>query len=262
MGKILSIHSYRGGTGKSNLSANIAWLMAKRGLRVGVLDTDLQSPGVHMVFGMDPQQMVFTLTDYLFGRCEMQEAAYDQTQQLGLQDSGGALFVLPSSMKVEALTRIVAESYDVSLLNDQFDDLMEELALDYLLLDSHPGLTKETMLSTAISHGLILVLRPDTQDYQGTAVLMQVASKLGVPDVFMIANKVPSALEPGSVRQRVEEAYGHEVLAVLPLSEELAMLGSRGLFADKFPEGECTRHLQVGLDRLIERMEHQDGQGS
>ena len=49
MAKIISIHSFRGGTGKSNTTANLSALMAMEGLRVGVIDTDIQSPGIHVL---------------------------------------------------------------------------------------------------------------------------------------------------------------------------------------------------------------------
>ena len=39
MSRIISIHSFRGGTGKSNITANIAPLLAAEGRRVGVIDT-------------------------------------------------------------------------------------------------------------------------------------------------------------------------------------------------------------------------------
>ena len=41
MPKIISIHSFRGGTGKSNVTANFAMLLAQSGGRVGVVGTDL-----------------------------------------------------------------------------------------------------------------------------------------------------------------------------------------------------------------------------
>ncbi|MCB0177975.1 MAG: P-loop NTPase, partial [Anaerolineae bacterium] len=41
MSKIISIHSFRGGTGKSNTTANISAILAGQGLRVGVIDTDI-----------------------------------------------------------------------------------------------------------------------------------------------------------------------------------------------------------------------------
>lgn len=52
MSKIISIHSFRGGTGKSNTTANLAALLALAGQRVGVIDTEIQSPGIHVLFGL------------------------------------------------------------------------------------------------------------------------------------------------------------------------------------------------------------------
>lgn len=57
MATIVSIHSFRGGTGKSNIAANLSTLLAAEGRRVGVIDTDIQSPGIHVLFGLDEARM-------------------------------------------------------------------------------------------------------------------------------------------------------------------------------------------------------------
>lgn len=64
MAKIISIHSFRGGTGKSNTTANLAALLAAEGRRVGVVDTDIQSPGIHVLFGMAGEQITHGLIDF------------------------------------------------------------------------------------------------------------------------------------------------------------------------------------------------------
>ena len=53
MSSILAIHSFRGGTGKSNLSANLATCFGLLGKKVAIFDTDLASPGVHVLFGYE-----------------------------------------------------------------------------------------------------------------------------------------------------------------------------------------------------------------
>ena len=65
MSKIISIHSFRGGTGKSNISANLAVTVARAGNRVGVIDTDIQSPGIHILFGLKEDEVDKALNDYL-----------------------------------------------------------------------------------------------------------------------------------------------------------------------------------------------------
>jgi MinD-like ATPase involved in chromosome partitioning or flagellar assembly len=61
MPKVVSIHSYRGGTGKSNFTANLSTTVAALGNRVGVVDTDVPSPGIHNLFCLEPEQMDKTL---------------------------------------------------------------------------------------------------------------------------------------------------------------------------------------------------------
>ncbi|MBM3134237.1 MAG: MinD/ParA family protein, partial [Chloroflexi bacterium] len=77
MPKIVAIHSFRGGTGKSNITANAATIIAQQGQRVGVIDTDIQSPGIHVLFGLDEAKIDKALNDYLWGKCAVEETAYD-----------------------------------------------------------------------------------------------------------------------------------------------------------------------------------------
>jgi len=160
MSRIVSIHSFRGGTGKSNTTANLAALIAASGRRVGVVDTDIASPGIHVLFGLGEDQMVHSLNDYLWGKCEIQETAHDVTANLG-GGIRGRVFLVPSSIKAGEIARVLREGYDVGLLNDGFRDLIEALDLDVLMIDTHPGLNEETLLSIAISDALIIILRPD-----------------------------------------------------------------------------------------------------
>src|SRR5829696_1903357 len=181
MSRIIAIHSFRGGTGKSNTTANIAALLAAEGRRIGVVDADIQSPGIHVLFGMSQDAMRRSLNDYLWGRCPIGDAAYD-----------------------------------VSLLNTGVRHLIKEFGLDTLIIDTHPGLNEETLLSIAICDALAIVMRPDQQDYEGTSVAVSVARKLRVPRMVLVVNNTPTVFDVAEVKERVERAYGCEVAAVLP----------------------------------------------
>jgi MinD-like ATPase involved in chromosome partitioning or flagellar assembly len=243
MSKIISVHSFRGGTGKSNTTANLATLLAADGLRVGVIDTDISSPGIHVLFGLDEEDIKASLNDYLWGQCEIEQAAQEVTSRVGAPIQGW-LFLVPSSMKPGDIARILRESYDVGLLNDGYQRLLEELALDVLLIDTHPGLNEETLLSIAISDALVIIMRPDSQDYQGTAVTVEVARKLGVPRLLLVVNKVPSSFKPAEVKARVEKTYNCEVAGVLPHSDEMMTLASSGIFVLRYPNHPVTAMLK------------------
>ncbi|ACU69443.1 hypothetical protein Caci_0493 [Catenulispora acidiphila DSM 44928] len=49
-GSIITFYSYKGGTGRSMALANAAWILASNGLRVLVVDWDLEAPGLHRYF--------------------------------------------------------------------------------------------------------------------------------------------------------------------------------------------------------------------
>ena len=244
MYKIISVHSFRGGTGKSNTTANVATLLAAQGHRVGVVDTDIQSPGIHVLFGFDSDMMDHSLNDYLWGKCDIKDTAYDLTHSLNTSISG-QIFLIPSSIKAGEIARVVREGYDVGLLNDGFHDLIEQLDLDILMIDTHPGLNEETLLSIAISDSLAIVMRPDQQDFQGTGVTVEVARKLDVPRMVLVVNKVPSVFNEEEVKTRVEQTYNVPVAAVLPHSEEMMTLASEGIFVLRYPLHPITEKFKT-----------------
>ncbi|MDQ4077676.1 MAG: MinD/ParA family protein [Chloroflexota bacterium] len=250
MSRIISVHSFRGGTGKSNTTANIAALMAASGMRVGVVDTDIASPGIHVLFGMEETDMGNSLNDYLWGKCRLEDTAHDVTAKLDAPVSGTVLLV-PSSIKAGEIARVLREGYDVGMLNDGFQDLLELLDLDVLLIDTHPGLNEETLLSIAISDALAIIMRPDQQDYQGTGVTVEVARQLGVPQMYLVVNKVPQMFDFDEVKTRVEHTYDCEVAAVLPHSDDMMALASSGIFSLLYPHHTVTTELKKLTSRLL-----------
>ena len=162
MPKIISTHSFRGGTGKSNTTANLAVMVARRGHRVGVIDTDIQSPGIHVLFQLEEGMITRSLNDYLWKKCRIEEAAYDMTERcLGKvkpEDDRPRVFLIPSSINTGEIAKVLREGYDVALLNDGLHELLTALNLDFLFIDTHPGVNEETLLSLAISDVLVLVM--------------------------------------------------------------------------------------------------------
>jgi MinD-like ATPase involved in chromosome partitioning or flagellar assembly len=249
MGKIISIHSFRGGTGKSNTSANIASQLAASGSRVGVIDTDINSPGIHILFSVQEHHVKHSLNDYLWGRCKISDAALNVTANIR-EDSRnrasmkGEIFLIPSSMNVGEIARILREGYDVTRLSAGYQQIIDELSLDYLVIDTHPGVNEETLLSIAISDFLAIIMRPDSQDYQGTSVTVEVARKLDVRNMMLIVNKVPPSFDLEALKNRIEATYRTPVAAVIPHSDELMTLGSSGIFSLQLPDNQVSKKYQ------------------
>lgn len=250
MSQIVSVHSYRGGTGKSNTVSNLAVILAQKGYRVAVVDTDIQSPGVHVLFGFGQDSIQSSLNDYLWGKIDVKDAVYDISHLL-TTNQGGSLFLLPSSIKTSDIARVLREGYDVNRLNDGYRKIIKDFKLDYLIIDTHPGLNEETLLSITISNVLLLLLRPDQQDYQGTAVTVDVARKLQVEKLLIAVNKAPDVFDFNELKAKVEATYNATVAGVIPHSDDLMILASSGIFSLNYPNHPVTRVLEDIAEALL-----------
>ncbi|MEJ7748418.1 MAG: MinD/ParA family protein [Candidatus Limnocylindrales bacterium] len=235
MATIVSVHSFRGGTGKSNTTANLAAVLASRGQRVGVIDADIQSPGIHVLFGIAGHDVSASLNDFLWGSGELSSIAQDVTDRQAAA-LPGRMFLIPSSMEPGQIARVLREGYDPQKLTLGLRQVVDALQLDTLLIDTHPGLNEETLLSLVISHTLIVVMRPDQQDYEGTGITVRVAQELRVPKIMLVVNKAPPALDESVIARQVQDAYGLDVTAVIPHSDELMGLASAGVFVLRYPD--------------------------
>ncbi len=98
-----------------------------------------------------------------------------------------------------------------------------------------------------------MILRPDSQDYQGTAVTVEIARKLETPNIFLVVNKAISYNkfdDFSALRQRVESSYKAPVIGILPLSEEMAILGSSDIFSLRYPNHPLTKVIENAVAQI------------
>lgn len=249
MAHIVAIHAFRRGAGKSSIAANVAVLLAAAGQRVALLDSDLPTPSLHYLFGLgdDPQRRSFN--DYLWARCPIEEAICDLSDSLALPPHG-RLFLIPASAQVSEVTMVLRGGLPLERIGNAFRQLVTRLELDILLVDTHAGLTEETLQAIAFSDALFIVLRHDQRDYQGVSVTVEVARQLDVPHVALIANEVPTLFDVAEVRARLEETFGCPVAGILPHADVLAALAGTGLMVQHAPHHPLTsllRHVAAAV---------------
>src|SRR5213594_913212 len=253
MTKVIAIHSFKGGTGKTTLSANLATTLAANH-RVGVMDLDLSGPGLHVIFGLKKGDVKATLTDIFLGDASPNDVIIDLSTKYGL--TKGGLYFCPASNKVEDMLRLLKSGLEVSVFQDTLLKVGELYKLDYIIVDTHPGVENDTVLAMGCCDALVLVSRVDQQDLFGTAVMVLLAETFGKP-TFLTLNMVP----PG-VRLKDAVKVGKE-LAVLFRSRFLQAFDfqidvinnlSRSVFVIDNPDSAFAHKVNEAVELLTKEL--------
>ena len=152
--------------------------------------------------------------------------------------------------KSNEIINIVKEGYTMDQMIDIYRGFIKAAALDVLLLDTHPGINETTLFSITVADLLLMILRPDRQDYQGTAVTVDVARKLGVPDLRLLMNKALTSLDWQNLKATIESTYQAPCLGILAQNDDIMRYGGSGLFSQQEPSHPFTIQLKEVVSQL------------
>src|SRR3972149_4175418 len=164
MGKIVAIHSYKGGTGKTLLSINLAAVYANRGKSVALLDLDFRAPSLQAIFKVHDTE--YWLNDYLNGVCEIEKVLVDMSQT---HVKRGKLLVGLANPSTEAIREMTAKDrkWEMKALGRLLSlktSLLGEMSFDYVILDSRHGFPYSSLKTIPSAILVLLVAATDISD--------------------------------------------------------------------------------------------------
>jgi MinD-like ATPase involved in chromosome partitioning or flagellar assembly len=69
--------------------------------------------------------------------------------------------------------------------------------------------------------------------------------------MVLVVNKTPNILDFAELKGQIEDIYRCEVAAVLPHSDEMMALASRGVFVLRYPDHPITNSLRGVMNTLL-----------
>ncbi len=256
MGKIIALHSYKGGTGKTLLSVNLAATYVKKGKNVCLLDLDFRAPSLHAVFQIKNSE--YWLNDYLNGACEIDRVLVDVTQKHG---RSGKFFVGLANPATEAIREMSAkdrkwEMRALGRLLSLKTSLLNDAHLDYVVLDTSPGL-QYSSINAIVSADIVLVVTSlDTSDIKGTQRMTQELYNLFEKKTGILMNKVLAEIL--SSKKEKQKFYKHfnnvhnlPILEAIPCFCDVLRAGGAYIFSEEKTEHPFTKTL----DELAAKIE-------
>ena len=241
--RTLAVTSGKGGVGKSNIVANLAIALARRGRKVLVVDADLSLANIHVLLGLQPR---FNLAHVITGEKRLGEIV--------LQGPYG-VSVIPASSGIAELAMV--REKDLESLMEQFAEFIPEM--DIVLIDTAAGLS-DSVLSFVHSAGEVLIVTtPEPTAYlDAYHMLKNIHIHDPAKPVHLVVNMATSSREARKTSSFMVEMsrkfLGH---ALSPLGEVLRdpdvplAIRNQRAFIEEIPHGIATRCIQSIATKLL-----------
>lgn len=255
--KTISIHSSRGGTGKTLLSFNIAAVYASEGRSVSLLDFDFRAPSLSTLFGVERRRW---LNDYLNGEAEVEDVIVDLSDRLGVR---GRLLVGFANPEMEAMREIARKDrrWQMRALRRvmKLKDELEKMGVDTVIFDTSPGVHYSSVNAIVSADLSLLISTMDLVDLEGARRLIRDLYEAFEKRVYIIINKaIPYEMATRERREmlvaRISRYFKHPLLAIIPCYCDLLLQSSRRrpfiLEKGEHPFSRVVREIAHRLDHL------------
>jgi len=234
--RTIAIHSYKGGTGKTQISVNLALIWAIKGFNVCLLDYDFRAPSVGTLFGIE--NLSLWINDYLMGRCEIDQGLVDVSPKL---NTVGKLLLGLADPSIQAVSEAIGQNEKVQLGSlrrtiDAQEVLPRKFGVDYIIIDTSPGTQYSSLNALFASDILLIVLKRDRADMTGTARMLEEVYSRSPGEKRILVNMVPPELDLGRVKAEVEERLKVPVIGTIPCYCDFSIAGGESLFALERPK--------------------------
>jgi septum site-determining protein MinD len=247
LGKIIAVHSYKGGTGKTLLSVNLAATFVKHGKKVCLFDLDFRAPSLSTLLKIEKAEC--WLNEYLNGTCEIDKALIDLSDRI---QNNGKFFVALANPATEAIRDMSAKDrkWEMRALGRLLalrNSLLDGKGFDYLIFDTSPGLQYSSINAIVGADVVVVATTFDRSDVDGTKRMLHELYDLFEKKTEIVLNKVlydvSSKLGKESMQTKVKDMYQVPLLGIIPCFCDVLKGEGNIIFAQERPEHPLAKIL-------------------
>lgn len=208
--KIITLHSFKGGAGKSVVSANLAADLALKGKKVALIDLDLRGPTLATVFSGLTDKSDGNLNEFLMGK----RVKIFKKVKIGEKNGENIiLYVSPSKMESHVDEILSNPKVSKKMLTRliSIKNYLNRNNFDFVIIDNSAGINMSSMNSIVLADYLILVTRPNYFEIEGLLfTLEQIYTKLGDENlkILLVINQIPTVVSAEELIKKIEDKIG------------------------------------------------------
>lgn len=244
--RFIAITSGKGGVGKSTLSANIAYMLSRLGLKVGLFDADLGLANLDVILGVSVKKNILHVVK---GECSLDEAIIEINPNF---------FLIPGDSGDEILKYAQPEFFSQILSGkSRLDDI------DVMIIDTGAGIGEHTQLFLKVADDVIVVAVPDPASITDAYAMIKINSKVR-NEVGLLMNQVNSEKEALLIYEKIKkvaasnigEDFTIEFMGKLEVSDSIAKaVKQRKLFTKEAGAGMATKDIEKIVRTLSRKLE-------
>lgn len=230
--KVIAVTGGKGGVGKTNVSLNMATVMASQGKRVLVLDADLGLANVDVILGLRVEK---NLSHVLSGECELDDI---------LVKGPNGIYIVPSTSGTRSMVELSPQEH--AGLIRAFSSMKAEF--DVLIVDTAAGISDMVLSFSRASQDVVVVVCDEPTSITDAYALIKVLSRDHHVFRFKIVANMVRTMREGQVLfnklTKVTDRFLDVVLelaAIIPYDENLRKaVRKQQLLVEAFPRSPAS----------------------
>jgi len=205
MTEIIGIVSGKGGVGKTTVAVNLSLALKQLKKKVLLIDANVTTP--HLSYYLGVTAYNYTLNDILSGKVDTLSAI----------SSLDGLRYIPASTALENLKRI-----DPLQLEKIVEEAAKYIKLDYIIIDSAPGIGREVLSVMSVAKRILFVTTPHLPAIADVIRCKEILQELGDKKIGIVLNMY-SGYSYEASPEVVEALTGIEVLGEIPYDKNVSL---------------------------------------
>jgi len=252
--RVLAVSSGKGGVGKTNLVANLAYGLSKRGQNVLVVDADLGLNNIDILLGLAPR---FHIGHVLSGEKNIEDI---------IVRGPANLRILPAGDGLQELTQLETEKK--MLLMDELDRVSQKY--DFLIFDTGAGISQNVTYFCSAAHEIILVATTEPTSLTDVYALIKVLNQKHAQKYFrVVINSVDSEREAKSifnnlaaVTDRFLTDVSLEYLGFIQYDPNVSRaVRQQKAFMELYPYSKVSQCVDLLADKIVQEKRPTAGEG-